>query len=282
MAETTTADTAPARFDIDSKSTGRCLRITVAEGEPGAPVVYVLDPLFLFGIAAGAAGLLRAASRLTDGAFPSLTIVGVGYPAADPAEVFALRAWDLTPTDGRANPAIGLPPLIFGGADRFLAALVDEVVATVEARYQVDARRRALAGFSFGGLFGLYCLFHRPEAFAGYLCGSPSLWWDDGIVFAWEEAWARGHPDLHARVFLSVGANEQTVGDTWKNERLPLRVLQQLKQVDNLNDLVTRLKDRDYPGLVVATAVFDSEYHLTAPAAAITRGLLTIFDDERL
>jgi hypothetical protein len=28
------------------------------------------------------------------------------------------------------------------------------------------------------------------------------------------------------------------------------------------------------------TAVFEGEYHLTAPAAAITRGLLAIFEDE--
>lgn len=138
METTTTGFTEPACFDIDSMLTGQRLRITVAAGEPGAPVVYVLDPLFLFDIAVGAAGLLRTGSRLTGGAFPSLTIVGVRYPTADVAEVFALRARDLTPTDGRANPAIGFPPLVFGGAQQFLAALMDEVVPTVEARYPVE------------------------------------------------------------------------------------------------------------------------------------------------
>lgn len=187
-------------------------------GDPGSPVLYVLDSFFLFDLAVGAAALLRAGARVTGGPFPALTTVGIGYPTADPMEVFALRARDLTPTDGRASTGIELPPLRFGGAEGFLSALVDEVIPSVEGRYSVDDRRRAVAGFSFSGLFGLYVLFHRPEVFSSYLVGSPSLWWDDGLAFGWEEAWARGNDDLAARVFLSIGSNEALVDG--KNEAL--------------------------------------------------------------
>jgi predicted alpha/beta superfamily hydrolase len=114
--------------------------------------------------------------------------------------------------------------------------LVDDVIPTVEGRYPVDDRRRAVAGFSFSGLFGLYLLFHRPEVFSSYLVGSPSLWWDDGRAFGWEEAWARSHDDLAARVFLSIGSNEvlvegkneALVAGTWKNENLPLETIRSL------------------------------------------------------
>jgi uncharacterized protein len=268
------------RFEIDSEHTQQALSITVAPGEPGSPVLYVLDPSFLFGAAVGIAALLRAGSRLTGSRFPHLTTVGIGYPTDDPVEVFKRRASDLTPTDGAANREVDLPPLHFGGGELFLSALVDEIVPTVEARYHVDHRRRALAGFSFSGLFGLYCLFHRPHTFHGYLLGSPSLWWDQRVAFTWETTWAAGHDDLAARLFLSAGANEQLVGDSWKNERFPLETLQRLKQVDNLNELATRLQERRYPSLALTTAVFDAEYHLSAPAAALCRGLLAVYDVE--
>lgn len=270
------------RFEVDSELTAQRLTVTVMPGKPGSPALYVLDPLFLFDVAVGVAGLLQTGARLTGGgSFPSLTIVGVGYPTDDPAEVMALRARDLTPTDGGTNLPAGLPPLVFGGGETFVRALVDEVIPATEARHGVRNGRRALAGFSFSGLFGLYCLLHRPGPFSAYLLGSPSLWWHDRLAFDWEERWARDHDDLPARVFLSVGANEQVVGGTWKNEGLPLEVLRQLEQVDNLNDFVTRLRSRRYPGLAITSTVFDGEYHLTAPAASLARGLLAIFDEER-
>lgn len=267
------------RFDISLQLTGQALRITVSPGGRGSPVLYVLDPLFLFDVAVGAASLLSIGARLTGGGFRRPTIVGIGYPTDDPAEVFALRARDLTPTDGRAGIPIDLPPLAFGGGERFLDALDHEVLPAAEARHPVANGPRALVGFSFSALFGLYCLFHRPETFSAYILGSPSLWWDDGIAFAWEEAWSRDHADLPARVFLYVGANEQRVGGAWMNEGLPLPVLERLRQVDHLNEMVARLQGRHYPSLHLTSAVLEGEYHLTAPGAALARGMLTVLED---
>jgi predicted alpha/beta superfamily hydrolase len=269
----------PDVFEMDLRSTASRVRLTVAPGEPGSPVLYVLDSFFLFDVAVGVASLLRTAARLTGGPFPALTTVGIGYSTDDPQEIFALRARDFTPTNGRATTAIDLPPLPFGGAEPFLSALVAEIIPTVEARYPMDGTRRGLAGFSFSGLFGLYVLFHRPETFSCFLIGSPSLWWDDGLAFEWEQAWARTHDNLAARVFLSVGANEQLVGDSWRNEGFPLEALERLKQVDNVKEMAELLSGRAYPSLRLETAVFEGEYHLTAPAAAITRGVLTGFED---
>lgn len=204
----------------------------------------------------------------------------LGYATNDPGEVFALRARDLTPTDGAMTTLFPLPPLPFGGADAFLAALADEVVPWVESHYQTDHTRRTLAGVSFGGLFALFTLFHHPALFAGYVVGSPSLWWDEGIASRWEEAWAGEHHDLPARVFLSVGAHEQTVGDTWKNEGFPLEILQRAAEVDRVRAFTDRLHGRRYPNLHLEAAVFAGEYHLTAPPAMLTRGLLSILEHD--
>ncbi len=265
-------------LELRSEATEQDLRVSVAWGGPGSPVVYLIDPSFFWGIATGTATLFRSAAALTGGGFPGLTVVGIGYPTEDPEEVFVRRARDLTPTDGRATTSTELPPVQFGGADRFLEALADEVIALVESRYEVDATKRCLSGFSFGGLFGLYVLFHRPGLFSRYLLGSPSLWWDDRLAFEWEGNWAASHDELEARVFLSVGGSEQTVGDSWKNEGMPTETLQAMRQVDRLTEMADRLEDRGYRGLRLDTVVFDDEYHFTSPPAAMSRGLLALFE----
>ncbi|GAA1578832.1 hypothetical protein GCM10009789_35630 [Kribbella sancticallisti] len=277
--------TSPTRemFEVRRDATAQPLQLTVILGDPGAPALYVLDAGFLLDVTAGVMSMLRTMARLVGEPFPDLTLVGIGYPTDDPGQIFALRARDLTPTRGQLTTAMNLPPLDFGGAEEFLCTVVDEVVPAVEARYEVDGVRRGLAGFSFGGLFGMYTLLHRPDSFSDYLMGSPSLWWDDGLPLVWEEEWAAKHADLAAQVFLWVGSNEQLIGDSWKNERFPLSVLQRLAQVDRVQDLAQRLDARRYPSLRVDCTVLDGEYHLTAPAAGLTRGLLAAFerDDAR-
>ena len=83
-----------------------------------------------------------------------------------------------------------------------------------------------------------------------------------------------------ARVFLSVGAHEQTVGDTWKNEGFPLEILQRAAEVDRVRAFTDRLRGRRYPNLHLEAAVFAGEYHLTAPPAMLTRGLLSILEHD--
>ena len=266
-------------FEITSERTSQQLRITVSPGAPGTPTLYVLDPLFLFDLAVGTRSLLAVGARLTGGGFQAPTIVGVGYPTDEPAEVFALRARDLTPTSSGGHLPIDLPPLAFGGAEAFLDALIAEVIPAVDAALPAAGQPRFLVGFSFRGLFGLYCLFHRPNTFAGYLLGSPSLWWDNGLAFTWEQNWSREHDDLAARVFLFVGANEHPRGGAvWMNERLPPPVLEHLQQIDNLDKMVTRLASRDYASLYLDSVVLEGEFHLTAPAAALGRAMLSLIE----
>src|SRR5688500_14646964 len=133
-----TMTTEPAVFELDATAVGDRLRVTIAPRAPGAPVLYVLDPSLLFDLVIAIAPLLHTAARIGGGTFPHLTVVGVGYPTDAPAEVFPLRARDLTPTTGATTTAFPLPPLPFGGAPRFLAALADEVVPQVEARVETD------------------------------------------------------------------------------------------------------------------------------------------------
>ena len=270
---------------IESSRVGDRLAVSVAlpsgstAGSDPLPVIYVLDPAFSFLTTTAATAWLATASRLAGGDFPPTVVVGVGYPTDDLGAIMARRARDLTPTDGRAPQGLSLPPFPFGlgGAARFLDALVSEVMPQVEARYPADPADRTLLGHSFGGLFALFTLFRQPAAFRRYLVISPSLWWDDRIILRHEQAWADNHDNLPARLFIAVGGREQASGGGWKNQGFPDEAIAAVRQVDNCRELRARLDARQYPSLTLECVVLDGEYHLTVGAAAITRGLISLF-----
>ena len=78
-------------------------------------------------------------------------------------------------------------------------------------------------------------------------------------------------------MFLGVGRNEQAAGGGWKNEGFPDEAIAAVRQVDNCRDLCARLDARRYPDLSLECVLLDDEYHLTVGAAAITRGLISLF-----
>ncbi len=82
----------------------------------------------------------------------------------------------------------------------------------VNERFGVDQGRRVYFGHSLGGLFGAYVLLREPSTFTDYILGSPSLWWDRGVVFELERDQATSREDVAAKVFLGIGAHETNEG----------------------------------------------------------------------
>ena len=68
-----------------------------------------------------------------------------------------------------------------GGAGAFLDFFERELFPFVEERYRTQPYRIVI-GHSFGGLFAVHALVHRPAAFDAYVAISPSLWWANGVV----------------------------------------------------------------------------------------------------
>jgi uncharacterized protein len=278
-------------FEIDSHIVGDRFAVTLArmpgESPPGQTpqhVVYVLDSILTLGPTVAAAQMLGTAALITGASFPALTIAGVGYATDDPGEIFGRRFRDLTPTARGAPEGIGLPtnPPGAGGAPRFLEALAEEIIPSVEARLGEIPSSRALVGISLSGLFGLYALFHPPEAevFDRYLLVSPSIWWDGAIGLRFEQEWAQQHQDLPVRVFLGVGAQEQDIADVWLNERASAEALEYARLVDHVRTFEAHLQDRGYPGLRLDAVVFEGEYHFSVFPAAVTRGLLALYSED--
>lgn len=204
---------------------GRDYRIMVSlpEGDVpwtgGFPVIYLLDGNAYF-------PAFHAAKRAQDRWRGSI-VVAIGYPSDTPLD-FNRRAFDLSPPQ---PPERNDPPQ--GGQDLFLDFIAQRLMPKVNERFKVDQDQVSLVGHSFGGMFGIYALFTRPQLFQHVVAISPSLWWRDRYLLAHEKAFTEqahaGKLDLtHRSLSMWVGDREmpQEIQDV---RSLQLR-LEQLSQ----------------------------------------------------
>jgi CHAD domain-containing protein len=107
-------------------------------------------------------------------------------------------------------------------------------------------------------------------------------------MFRQEEEYARTHKDLRAKVFFSVAANENAVGqERWRAQLPPdQRAREEASAADelavdtvaNVERMVAALRGRAYPSLDIEFAVWPGEYHQTAPPLALSRSLRYLFE----
>lgn len=216
------------------------------------PVIYLLDANIFFGIVTDTARLLQFGQEI-----PELVIVGIGYP--DDRKHLHLRSRDYLPTPYNI-------PEIAGGANEFLAFILEELMPYIEERYRINSNDKVLIGDSYSGLFALYTLFHQPEAFKRYIIGSPSIYWDNAVMFDYENIYASTHDNLQAKVFLSVGALEAIYEPKFA------------AMVANVEKLTEILRSRNYHGLELTSHIFDNETHLSVIPATMSRGLRVVFE----
>ena len=237
------------------------------QGNP-YPVVYLLDSYRAFAMMKGFLDLLMAPFNI----IPDLIIVGIGYGGKDQE---ALLNWvvgrtrDLTPardTLVEANWKMVLDrggasgiDIQTGGAPLFIDFVQNELFPFIELNYTVDPARRILSGYSYGGLFTLYTLFHKPEMFTAYLIGSPSIDYFKGITYNYEANYAKKNSDLKADIFMSSGELEKVTAL-------------------NIEKMAELLLSHNYPGLRLKTFSFQKENHVTCYPVAISRGLTELFN----
>ena len=239
------------------------------------PVLYATDANFSFGTIVETARLLTF-----DKLVPELIIVGVGWPVGYGINTVGPRAVDLTPTSDaawmewarRELPKGGLPaPEGSGGGAGFARFIREELIPSIEQKYRIDRNDRAYCGFSFGGLFGTYLLLNNQGTFQRFILGSPALWWDKRVMFNQEKAYAATHKSLPARVFFSVGLDEET---EYENTGFKFAM------VSTLREFVQVVTERHYDGLTIGTHYFEDERHNSVSGATISRGLRFIYAKE--
>jgi len=173
---------------LNSKVLGekRDLLISAPKEGRAMPLLVLLDGEWQFRTVTTAVNHLVANGRL-----PPMVVVGV---------VNTDRGRDLGPSFEGSEFKVG-------PADRFLSFLADELVPHLSGRYPIGGYR-ILAGHSNAGMFSLYALMRRPEAFQAHLALSPSFGQDDRFAGILARALAQASPGPRF-VFLGAGGDEE-------------------------------------------------------------------------
>ena len=214
------------------------------------PTVYLLDADYSFAIARNVVEHLSDRGHLTQA-----ILVGIAYDGPDAYRMNRTR--DYTPTH---SPTGGYGPeyqAVSGGGPAFRQFIAADLIPFVEREYRVSDRR-VLVGHSYGGLFATWVAMTAPQLFAGYIIVSPSLWYDDGMMFDVEEREAAARHDLPVRIFLTVGSHE---------------INNQHDMVADLRRFAAVLEGRGYPGLALDWSVADDETHNSVFPRAVSDGL---------
>lgn len=198
-----------AQFQIKSKNTGHDYLIQVykppvAPPQHGYPVLYILDGNATFPSSVNIAQSIGAGS--TKLGLDPLMIVAVGYAQQKTFDV-KKRAYDYTPKPSAEFQAQG--KYKYGGADQFIAFLNDELKPEIAKQFPINSQQQSIYGHSFGGLFVLYHFFQKPEAFQRYIAASPSLWFDQGMLFQKLNHWQSQKQSNSPMLLTTVGTHEQ-------------------------------------------------------------------------
>ncbi len=254
------------QFPLTSETNGVGYQIAVAlpnsyvASERSYPLLLLLDAHYSFLIARNIVDHLGERDDL-----PELVIAGIGYEGPvdrASASYRGNRTRDYTPTRVPTGGYGAEYQEHSGGGPSFLAFLGDELIPHLESRYRLTADR-TLVGHSYGGLFAVSALLARPELFDRLIAVSPSLWYDDRVLFEREAQLAAGRRRLDARIYLGVGAREGSS----RND-----------MVGDLERMAAQLDARAYEGLAVRAEVLDGETHNSVFPRALSNGLRFVFE----
>lgn len=230
------------------------------------PCVYVLDGNTLFGLATDLSRNMHIA-----GDIPETIVVGVAYPSSTNPQNrfrtwFRRRAFDFTPVVDREIESelarvMNARTIHTGGAERFLQFLATQVIPFVDSRFRTNRSRRVLCGHSLGGLFVLYALFARPQAFSGYIAASPSLFYANRILLRAEGQYSKKYRSLAASLFICVGDKEEGLKETMTSDAIRFAGL---------------VRARSYKGLAVSSLVVQGCGHGGSVAPAFQAGFQKI------
>lgn len=144
----------------------------------------------------------------------------------------------------------------FGGAVTFHRYITNELVPLIDKQYRTN-NKRALSGYSLGGLFTLFSMTQADTPFNAFVAMSPSAWFDNQSITKKLDG-AAEQQGLKHPLFISV-ANEQEMGvDTvvqWLEHHAPESLLWQFKSYPEENHFTTAL-----PALYDALTFLSPDY----------------------
>lgn len=185
---------------------------------------------------------------------------------------FTPSGWDLQDPVGRLIAGVcetyrSPPGRCTGGAPRFLATIVNELLPLIQQRYPVDPGQLGLLGISAGGYFASWALFQPQSPFRKYLISSPALAYGNDEIFRDEARHAANNRDLAAEIYFGAGSLEV--------QGQPFEAI--IKTVSGMLHLAALLNTRGYPSLKVFTEVHQGMGHGDVLGTSVVRGLRLLY-----
>ena len=234
------------------------------QGNKRYPVLFVTDANYAFPVVRNIAQRLNKHAGMEE-----VIVVGLSYANGD-GGVYSRRR-DYTPTTPRKHDyrsdMPGRQPA-FGEAKAYGQFISGEVFPFISSNYRVNMQRKVFIGHSYGSLLGLQFLLTEPRTFEHYILGSPSLWYDAGIMFEREQAYAASHKDLPASVFFGIGGREKLAAGKTRS-----RLEEEADMLADLREFDGKLTSRKFPNLKTRLRVFEDEDHASVFPFVLTHGL---------
>lgn len=231
-------------FNLTAAANGGNYEIKVAMPENYSPAkgyrtLYVLDAKLDFEFTA-----LECARQARDRHQEGVLVVGIGWGHD--------RMDDYTPTPS----SIGS-----GGADKFVEFIEAELIPRIESEFHAVPSRsgRAILGHSAGGLLVGHSFTNHNSLFGGYLCLSPSFWYDDAIVLRNEKAHRERNKEGSGCFYLALGELEEKMRPPFVGFRGALQAY--------------------YPNYILRDYITPGKGHLDSKKTNIKRALSFFFEN---
>ena len=218
------------------------------------PLIIVSDSRFGFPITNGAMALMG------NNVVKEAIVVGVSYAKGEDRTISRTRDYTPTYSPDEPNGHSSAARKASGHAKEYVAFLAEQVIPLLKKNYRVDSNNEIFVGHSFGGLLGAYILVNRPELFDHYIIGSPSLWYDDKVIFRMEETYAKNNKSLKTHAMIYADDNDGSLNN--KN------------MADDVLAFEKTLRSRNYAGLNLEVEIIKGENHHSVFPGLVSRGLM--------
>lgn len=272
------------KFTIESAETDASYQVLVkvppsyAAGEKSYPLLLALDANYLFGTMSEIA-TMQALRRESE----ELVVVSVGthtgaaghgtrrledYMAADFGPFWTYEGLAGMPTVAALEAVIEASGQSkekgFGGAERFQAFILRELLPQLQKTYRLDMTRAGLAGHSGGGAFTAFAMLDGKLPFSRYIIGSPALFYDAKGMDRKVAAFAAGLDGRQVSAFAAFGGAELTDPVIGASMSFGLGNMQKLAQLEHDN-------------FAFELRTFEGEWHASVFAHLFSTGLHTLW-----
>ncbi len=258
-------------FNLHSEILARTMLVEVALPSSYAddqttqyPVMYAADGYMTFLMTANDS----YNSSLFNNHVPQSITVGFDFSGYDSCG----RSQWYTPTQIPDDEECGV---IGGGAEQYLSFIRDELKPFINTLFRANQDKEVIAGHSHTATLALFALFTQPELFDMYIAASPSLYWDNEVMFQYQQSFANTHQNLEKPVYISVGLNE--LGSVFESQ----------EAIDSANEQVFsyvyrlgRKLKQDYPQGNIKFQTFANEDHMSVVGKAFHQGMHYVLTGE--